>query len=224
MMWFIEVSGITESLINHGKKFHQGFFDPFTSGDTLRRATWPALACGNQRRLMGGARRHLQEACHPFDMLPGNSGPMTDSLTFRPAIEPDLPEVLRLYAQPDMDDAEILPLADATQIWARMAAYPNYKLYVALQGTQVVGTLALLIMDNLGHLGAPSAVVEDVAVDPAWQGHGIGKAMLRHAIALAAQSGCYKLALSSNLKREKAHAFYDSLEFERHGYSFRIHV
>lgn len=149
---------------------------------------------------------------------------MTDALTLRPAIEPDLPEVLRLYAQPDMDDADVLPLAEAKSIWARMAAYPNYKLYVALQGTQVVGTFALLIMDNLGHLGAPSAVVEDVAVDPAWQGHGIGKAMMRRAIALAAESGCYKLALSSNLKREKAHAFYDSLEFERHGYSFRMNV
>lgn len=39
---------------------------------------------------------------------------------------------------------------------------------------------------------------------------------------LAAESGCYKLALSSNLKREKAHAFYDALDFERHGYSFRM--
>ena len=28
------------------------------------------------------------------------------------------------------------------------------------------------------------------------------------------------LALSSNLKRDAAHAFYDSLEFQRHGYSF----
>lgn len=77
-------------------------------------------------------------------------------------------------------------------------------------------------MDNLVHLGAPSAVVEDVAVDPAYQGQGIGKAMMRQAMALAADSGCYKLALSSNLKRQKVHAFYDSLDFERHGYSFRI--
>ncbi|HQR98776.1 MULTISPECIES: GNAT family N-acetyltransferase [unclassified Polaromonas] len=149
---------------------------------------------------------------------------MLDALTLRPVLEPDLLDVLRLYAQPDIDDGDILALADAKRIWARMASYPNYKLYVAVKGAQVVGTFALLIMDNLGHLGAPSAVVEDVAVDPAWQGQGIGKAMMRHAMALAAESGCYKLTLSSSLKREKAHAFYDSLDFERHGYSFRASV
>lgn len=147
---------------------------------------------------------------------------MTHSPTLRPALASDLPAVLRLYARPAIDDGDVLPLADAQRIWERMASYPNYKSYVAVQGERVVGTFALLIMDNLGHLGAPSAVVEDVAVAPACQGHGIGKAMMRHAIILAAESGCYKLALSSNLKREKAHAFYDALDFERHGYSFRI--
>ena len=29
---------------------------------------------------------------------------------------------------------------------------------------EIVGTFALLIMDNLAHLGAPSGVVEDVVV------------------------------------------------------------
>lgn len=147
---------------------------------------------------------------------------MTDSPTLRPAVASDLPAVLGLYGQPEIDDGDLLPLADATRIWARMASYPNYKLYVAVQDKRVVGTFALLIMDNLGHLGAPSAVVEDVAVEPDAQGQGIGKAMMRHAMALAADNGCYKLTLSSNLKREKAHAFYAALDFERHGYSFRI--
>ena len=40
---------------------------------------------------------------------------------------------------------------------------------------------ALLIMDNLGHLGAPSGLLEDVAVDPERQGEGIGRAMLEYA-------------------------------------------
>jgi hypothetical protein len=50
----------------------------------------------------------------------------------------------------------------------------------------------------------------------------VGKEMMRQALRLAGEHGCYKAALSSNLKRERAHAFYDSLGFERHGYSFRV--
>jgi GNAT superfamily N-acetyltransferase len=71
-------------------------------------------------------------------------------------------------------------------------------------------------------MGTPSAVVEDVVVDATHRGHGIGRAMMTHAVGVCRSKGCYKMALSSNLKREKAHAFYDSLGFERHGYSFRI--
>ena len=51
----------------------------------------------------------------------------------------------------------------------RFADYPDYTLYVAEQAGDVVGSFALLVMDNLGHLGAPSAIVEDVVVAPALQ-------------------------------------------------------
>jgi GNAT superfamily N-acetyltransferase len=110
----------------------------------------------------------------------------------------------------------------AERIFERMGRYPDYRLYVALDGERIVGTFALLIRDNLGHLGAPSAV--DVAVDPALQGRSIGKLMMRHALQKAPEKACYKLVLSSNLKRERAHAFYESLGFERHGYGFRLEV
>jgi len=148
--------------------------------------------------------------------------PMNDQLSFRVASKADLPDVLRIYSQPDVDDGEMLSIADAERIFERMSQYPNYKLYVAVAEGRVVGTFALLIMDNLGHLGAPSAIIEDVAVDPALQGQGIGRHMMQHALEVAAENGCYKATLSSNLKRERAHAFYESLGFERHGYSYRI--
>jgi len=86
----------------------------------------------------------------------------------------------------------------------------------------VVGTYALVIVRKLGKRGTPAGVVEDVAVLPARQGQGVGPAMMRHAMADFRRAGCYKLALSSNLKREGAHRFYDSLGFERHGYSFEM--
>jgi GNAT superfamily N-acetyltransferase len=143
-------------------------------------------------------------------------------LLIRPAGEEDVQKVLELYAQPAFDAGNVLPLETAKSLLRRFADYPDYTLYVAERANAIVGTFAFLVMHNLGHLGAPSAIVEDVAVSPAFQGHGIGKAMMQFALELAREKGCYKLMLSSNARREQAHAFYDSLEFERHGFSFRV--
>jgi GNAT superfamily N-acetyltransferase len=143
-------------------------------------------------------------------------------LLIRPAAASDLQAVLDLYAQPALDAGKVLPLEAARQLWQRFADYPDYTLYVAERAGDVVGSFALLVMHNLGHLGAPSAIVEDVVVAPTFQGEGIGKAMMQFALDLCRDKGCYKLMLSSNAKREQAHAFYESLGFTRHGFSFRV--
>jgi GNAT superfamily N-acetyltransferase len=54
------------------------------------------------------------------------------------------------------------------------------------------------------------------------QGQGIGTSMMEYAIELCKEKGCYKAALSSNIKREAAHRFYESLGFKKHGYSYLI--
>ena len=51
---------------------------------------------------------------------------------------------------------------------------------------------------------------------------GIGRAMMDFAREQSAKKACYKIVLSSNARRERAHAFYESLGFTRHGYSFRL--
>lgn len=149
----------------------------------------------------------------------------------RPACRADLPAVLQLYAQPSMDNGAVLWLEDAEQVWAQFSHYPNYRLFVACETPQagaefseVVGSYALLVMHNLAHQGTPSAIVEDVVVLEARQSQGVGRAMMAHAMAEARAAGCYKLMLSSNQKREGAHAFYESLGFQRHGFSFRIEI
>ena len=140
----------------------------------------------------------------------------------RPATAADIAGVLALYAQPDLDDGDVLTLDQAVALFERFGRYPDYTLYVAEQEREIVGTFALLVMDNLGHLGAPSGIVEDVVVAPAQQSSGIGRAMMRFAMERCREKRCYKLVLSSNAKRTRAHAFYESLGFERHGFSFRI--
>ena len=144
------------------------------------------------------------------------------SVTMRPATTADLPAILALYAQLEIDDGDILPIAEAEEIFERMCSYPDYTLLVAELNGRIVGSLALLVMDNLGHLGAKSAVIEDVVVEPTFHGKGLGKVMMRDAMARAAAKRCYKMTLSSNIKRSSAHAFYDSLGFRRHGVSFWV--
>jgi len=157
------------------------------------------------------------------------------NLLMREATEDDLPAVLALYAQPDMDKGKVLTLAEAQSLLAQFRQYPSYRLWVACEaspdassdadsGGQVVGTYALLIMHNLAHQGTPSAIVEDVVVSADRHGQGIGQLMMQHAQEQARAAGCYKLVLSSNQKRERAHAFYESLGFQRHGFSFVIGI
>lgn len=144
------------------------------------------------------------------------------SLQIRRAMESDLPGILRMYGQLELRDGAVLSVEAAAQVLRRIETYPDYHVFVATAGGALVGTFALLIMDNLAHLGAPSAVVEDVCVDEGQRRSGIGRAMMEFAMKAATERGCYKLTLSSNLARASAHDFYRSLGFEQHGLSFRV--
>lgn len=145
-------------------------------------------------------------------------------ITIREATAEDIPHILQLYRQPDMGNGKSLSTQEAICIYNKMLSYPNYKLYVVSCENNIVGTFALAIMDNLANMGKPSGLIEDVVVKTEWQRKGIGKQMINYAINLCRQNGCYKAALSSNLKREKAHQFYESLGFAKHGYSFLIEL
>jgi GNAT superfamily N-acetyltransferase len=144
-------------------------------------------------------------------------------LQIREATEADLPGVLALYAQPGLDDGNVLSPAEARAIWQQFARYPSYRLFVAHNaGGEMVGTYALLVMHNLAHRGTPSAIAEDVVVSQVHQRQGLGRELMAHALQQARDAGCYKLALSSNARRTEAHTFYRSLGFAQHGLSFLI--
>lgn len=143
-------------------------------------------------------------------------------IALRHAQREDLPAVLALYAQPAFNGGCIVTLADAERLLARFAAYPDYGLYVAEENGAIVGTIALLVIDNIAHWGTPPALIESVVVDERHQGRGIGRAMMVEAMALAASKGCYKASLSTSSADPAVHAFYESLGFSRHGISYRL--
>ena len=145
-------------------------------------------------------------------------------VTVRQAESRDLPAVLELYRVLGEDDGSVLSLREAEAILTTMAGYPDYRLFLAERDGLVVGTFALLIIDNLAHRGAKSAILEDVVVAGDRRGQGIGRLMLAHAAELCREKGCYKIVLSSNRRRLGAHRFYRTLGFSRHGSSFSLEL
>ncbi len=150
-----------------------------------------------------------------------NAPELIAAVAVREATAEDLPAVIELYALA-LGDARTLSREEAEVVFDRMRAYPDFRLHVAEFAGRVVGTYTLLVVQNISHAGARSAVMESVAVHPEWQRRGIGREMVAHARAYCRRRGCYKLALSSNLKREAAHGFYEDLDFEIHGFSFKV--
>jgi GNAT superfamily N-acetyltransferase len=145
-----------------------------------------------------------------------------DDLCLRPAARNELGDVLALYSRTGIG-RETPSLTQAQALFDRMARDRDTDLLVAVdRGGRIVGTYLLLFMDKLSNPGAPAAVVDDVVVAPDRQGAGIGATMMHDAMARARQRGCYKLMLSSNLKRRDAHRFYEQLGFTQHGVSFEV--
>ncbi len=147
-----------------------------------------------------------------------------NDLVIRAATEQDITAILELYREAGIDGEDGFTLEEAEAHFALLRSYPYFQVFVAVSGETVVGTYELVILDNMAKRGRKSGVVEDVAVHPEHQGAGIGRAMMQHALDQCRLAACYKMTLSSNLKREGAHRFYDSLGFTRHGYSFQMEL
>jgi GNAT superfamily N-acetyltransferase len=132
----------------------------------------------------------------------------------------DVPLLIELYAA--MDGEPPLPNVIAEDIFAAIVKIPNYHIYLVFENHQAVGTFSLLHVPTMMHEGYHKyAILDAVTVPPQLRDRGVGKQMIKAAMELSQQAGCYKLMLSANLKRERAHQFYQSLGFEQHGWSFK---
>jgi GNAT superfamily N-acetyltransferase len=79
----------------------------------------------------------------------------------------------------------------------------------------------LYVMTNDLH-DAPFGLLEDVYVDESQRGSGLGTALVKEAISVARELGCYKLIATSRTSRPKVHELYERLGFEKHGVEFRM--
>jgi ribosomal protein S18 acetylase RimI-like enzyme len=81
------------------------------------------------------------------------------------------------------------------------------QVFVAEQAGRVVGMLSVQILVSTAQ-GGPVGLVEDVVVDAACRGRGIGEAMLGHLRQWAVQRGLSRLQLLADRDNSRALAFY----------------
>jgi ribosomal protein S18 acetylase RimI-like enzyme len=143
---------------------------------------------------------------------------MLPALTLRRAEEADLPAVVRLFAIPDEgnlkdeDPSSPLPSCYAEAL-AAIAADDGNMLIVAERDGAVIGAFHLTIIQYVAYRGGRVAQIENVIVDPAARGLGVGAAMMVWAIDEARRRGCFRVQLTSNKARTRAHRFYERLGF-----------
>lgn len=147
---------------------------------------------------------------------------MQNDIDIRAAERDDLPAILSLFAQTDMDGEAVLALEDALPIFERIQQPPDHTMYVAVRDGEIIGTFTLLVVQQLTHRGARSGLVEDVVVQADQRGQGVGQAMMAFATEVLRAAGCYKVVLSSGARRVDAHRFYERLGFRKHGESFLL--
>ncbi|MGW7003922.1 GNAT family N-acetyltransferase [Streptomyces sp. NPDC054933] len=94
----------------------------------------------------------------------------------------------------------------------RLVATSTNTLLVARVEGVIVGTLTLVMSPLPSGLRAH---IEDVVVDAAARGHGVGRVLIDKALALAADAGARSVDLTSRPSREAANRLYERAGFQR---------
>lgn len=96
------------------------------------------------------------------------------------------------------------------QTLARLLANPAVTVLVARAGDRIVGTATLVVLPLLSEIRAR---IEDVVVDQAYRGQGIGAALTTEAIRRAGEAGAAGVDLTTRPSREAANQMYQRLGF-----------
>lgn len=118
------------------------------------------------------------------------------------------------------------PTAIESSTWAVMMDRAGLTVYLAERDGQPVGTASMIVMPNLTYSCAPTAFIEAVVVLARHRRRGVATAMLRVALADAAQVGVDKVQLLAHKRHatDGAHALYEALGFEAQAEGFRMYL
>ncbi len=151
---------------------------------------------------------------------------MSVTVEIRAAARADIAAIAAMFAADQLgghgDSADPADLPAYLAAFDQISASPNDQLYVAVLNGEVVGTFQTTLITSLTGKGSSSLTIEAVHTRGDMRGHGIGEAMITHAIDVAKEAGARLVQLMSNASRTDAHRFYVRLGFTQSHLGFKM--
>ena len=135
----------------------------------------------------------------------------------RPALATDFDAIFPLFVQ--LWPTKPIDREALRTVFARGAASETDALLCLEEENHIVGFCAYAIVNNLWQEGQISYVYAMV-VDEGCRGKGYGTLLMNEVIADSRRRRMKRVELDSGFPREKAHAFYERLGFEKRAYLF----
>lgn len=99
----------------------------------------------------------------------------------------------------------------------------NSYYIVAMEENKIIGILTSELQVKL-HRAKKQSFIEDLIADKDYRNKGIGKALLHNAVEYAKNNDCEVVELTSYIKNENAHRFYENNNFIKHSYKFKQYL
>ena len=129
---------------------------------------------------------------------------MNETVVYRPMVEADVPSVV-------VTEEEVFTTPWTAEILEHELNGNDYASYlVAERDGQIVGHVGMWVVLDECH-------ITNVAVRKQEQGHGIGEALMRHAMELCRNHGVQAMSLEVRVSNETAQNLYRKLGFQRGG-------
>jgi ribosomal protein S18 acetylase RimI-like enzyme len=142
---------------------------------------------------------------------------MSDAVRIRPPADSDADAIARLMGElgypstPERVRARL----------ERVAGDDGYAAFVAEVDGAVAGFLGLQTGWAYEH-DRPFARILTLVVDARMRRRGVGARLVELAEGWARERGAYVLMLTTNVRRQEAHRFYESVGFSRTGYRYAL--
>ncbi|KNY25157.1 GNAT family N-acetyltransferase [Pseudobacteroides cellulosolvens] len=126
----------------------------------------------------------------------------------------ELRDLLLLYKDLNKDDRELKIDESLMNLWDEILKDPSQNYLVFYLGDVLVASCVLVIVKNLTRGARPYGLIENVVTHRDCRRKGYGTRLIKRAIDMAKEKGCYKVMLMSG-RGEDTLKFYEHIGFER---------